>query len=98
MRRLRVRPMRSHLVQRASAASTREQEPEMQRRGSSAGGRSGDAAAMLRRSLMLVALWSLAGGCMEDYKVPYNTGSLGGRVVLSGGVRGASIVVDQLDW
>jgi hypothetical protein len=52
---------------------------------------------MLRRLLMVVALWSLLGGCLKDYEVPYNTGSLGGQVVLSGGVRGASVVVDQLD-
>jgi len=52
---------------------------------------------MLRRVLVVVAVFGLSSGCMEDYKVPYNTGSLGGQVVVSGGVRGASVVVDQLD-
>lgn len=69
----------------------------MRCRGLSSGGHSVDAAALLLRSLMVVAVSSLAGGCLEDYKVPYNTGSLGGQVVVSGGVRGAHVVVDQLD-
>jgi hypothetical protein len=61
------------------------------------GGRSCDASAMLRRLPWVVAVCGLLGGCLEDYKLPHNSGSLGGQVVLSGGVRGARVSVDQLD-
>ncbi len=63
---------------------------------------SGDTSAMLeRRSLRVAVVWGLAGGltggCLQDYDLPHNTGSLGGQVVLSSGVRGARVVVDQLN-
>ena len=73
----------------------------MRRWALSSGGRSGNTSVMpsrwVVRSSLVAAVCGLAGGCLEDYKLPYNTGSLGGQVVLSGGVRGASVVVDQLN-
>jgi hypothetical protein len=67
----------------------------------SSGGRSGNTSATpscwVVRSSLVAAVCGLAGGCLEDYKLPYNTGSLGGQVVLSGGVRGATVIVDQLN-
>jgi hypothetical protein len=51
--------------------------------------------------LALVALACSAGaasaGCWHDVELPENGGSLGGQVLISGGVRGARISADQLD-
>jgi hypothetical protein len=48
--------------------------------------------------LVLSVLACLAGpGCWHDVELPVNNGSLGGQVLISGGVRGARIWVDQLD-
>jgi hypothetical protein len=38
-----------------------------------------------------------ASGCWRDVELPVNHGSLGGQVLISGGVRGARIWIDQLD-
>ena len=38
-----------------------------------------------------------ASGCWHDVDLPVNDGSLGGQVLISGGVRGARIRVDELD-
>src|SRR5690606_1071119 len=38
-----------------------------------------------------------SAGCWHDVELPVNHGSLGGQVLLSGGVRGARIWADQLD-
>jgi hypothetical protein len=47
---------------------------------------------------MIMAVCALASsGCFEDLDVPYNTGSLGGYVMISGPVRGARVTIDQLD-
>jgi len=51
--------------------------------------------------LALLVLASTAGtgtsGCWNDVDLPVNNGSLGGQVLISGGVRGARISIDQLD-
>jgi len=51
---------------------------------------------MHRCSLLVLIACALPGGCLDDYEQPYNTGSLGGYVMLSGPVRGAIITIDQL--
>ena len=51
---------------------------------------------MQRCSLLTLIACALPGGCLDDYERPYNTGSLGGYVMLSGPVRGAIITIDQL--
>lgn len=52
----------------------------------------------MRWRCLIVACCAWWGGCFEDYApLPNNSGSLGGRVMLSGGVRGARVTVDQLD-
>jgi hypothetical protein len=49
-------------------------------------------------SLILAVVAGSAGtGCWNDVELPVNTGSLGGQVLISGGVRGARISADQLD-
>ena len=50
--------------------------------------------------LALIAVSCSAGlaGCWHDVELPVgNTGSLGGQVLISGGVRGARVSADQLD-
>ena len=51
---------------------------------------------MQRCSLLTLIACALPGGCLGDYEQPYNTGTLGGYVMLSGPVRGATITIDQL--
>jgi hypothetical protein len=47
---------------------------------------------------MLMAVCALASsGCLEDYDLPDNTGSLGGYVMISGPVRGARVTIDRLN-
>ena len=51
------------------------------------------------RWFVLMALTALAGGgstgCQED--LPVNTGTFGGQIVISGGLRGSRLTIDQLD-
>jgi hypothetical protein len=52
-----------------------------------------------RLALIVLACGSGTGasGCWRDVELPVNHGSLGGQVLLSGGVRGARIWIDHLD-
>jgi hypothetical protein len=43
------------------------------------------------------SIGAASAGCWHDLELPENGGSLGGQVLISGGVRGARISVDQLD-
>src|SRR5689334_991832 len=53
---------------------------------------------MSRASWMIIAVCALAwSGCLEDYDLPNNTGSLGGYVMISGPVRGARVTIDRLN-
>jgi len=50
-------------------------------------------------AVLITIVCSIAAdaGCWNDLDLPTNSGSLGGQVLSSGGVRGARIWVDQLD-
>ena len=52
-----------------------------------------------RLALIVLACIGGAGsaGCWHDVELPVNSGSLGGLVLVSGGVRGARVRIDQLD-
>lgn len=53
-----------------------------------------------RRCVLLMLACGLgvgSGGCWRDLELPVNGGSLGGQVLISGGVRGARVRADQLE-